>query len=47
MHSFPEIDFALQGTEIEKTDFGVMARDEWGDYALVKGVGPADCSAPP
>ena len=47
MHDFPEIDFALPGAEVEKTDFGVMARDEWGDYALVKGVGPADCSAPP
>ena len=47
MQSFPEIDFALPGKEETRTDFGVMARDEWGEYALVKGVGPADCAAPP
>lgn len=47
MHVFPEIDFALPGSVVEKTYFGTMSKDEWGDYALVKGVGPADCSASP
>ena len=47
MQRFPEINFALPGKEAARTDFGVMARDEWGVYALVKGVGPVDCSAAP
>ena len=47
MHSFPEIDFALPGNEGKRTDFGAMSSDEWGDYALVKGVGPSDCGASP
>ena len=47
MHRFPEIDFSLPGYAEKRTDFGVMSEDEWGDYALVKGVGPADCGVPP
>ena len=47
MHRFPEIDFSLPGDAEKRTDFGVMSKDEWGGYALVKGVGPADCGAPP
>ena len=47
MRRFPDIDFALPGSAAKQTDFGMMSKDEWGDYALVKGVGPADCSAPP
>ena len=47
MHAFPEIDFSLPGVAAGETDFGVMTKDEWGDYALVKGVGPADASAAP
>jgi len=47
MHGFPEIDFSLPGRVEKKTAFGVMSKDEWGDYALVKGVGPSDCSASP
>ena len=42
MHRFPEIDFSLPGDAEKRTDFGVMSKDEWGDYALVewRGVGP-------
>ena len=47
MHGFPEIDFALPGSVTERADFGVASKDRWGEYALVKGVGPADCSVPP
>ena len=47
MHGFPEIDFSLPGFESERTDFGAMSKDAWGDYALVKGVGPTDFSASP
>ena len=47
MHRFPEIDFSLPGSVERRTDFGVVSEDEWGDYSLVKGVGPADCDAPP
>ena len=47
MVDFPEMDFALPGVAAKETDFGVMSKDEWGDYALVKGVGPSDVSAMP
>ena len=47
MYVFPEIDFSLPGSAEKMTDFGAMSKDEWGDYALVKGVGPADCGATP
>ena len=47
MHPFPEIDFSLPGSEEKTADFGAMSKDEWGDYALVRGVGPADCGASP
>ena len=47
MHAFPDIDFAVPGSVSGRTGFGVVSKDEWGDYALVKGVGPSDCSAPP
>ena len=47
MHVFPEIDFSLPGSATAATDFGTLTKDEWGAYALVKGVGPSDCSAPP
>ena len=46
-HGFPEIDFSLPGSAAGATDFGATSSDEWGDYALVKGVGPSDCSATP
>ena len=44
---FPEIDFSLPGVAAGKTDFGAASNDEWGNYALVKGVGPEDVSATP
>ena len=47
MQDFPAIDFSLNGRESRWTDFGVMSEDEWGDYVLVKGVGPSDSSASP
>ncbi len=47
MHGFPEIDFSLPGELSGKSEFGAMSKDKWGSYALVKGVGPSDCSAPP
>ena len=47
MIGFPEIDFHLPGVTAKRTDYGVMSQDEWGEYALVKGVGPADLSAAP
>ncbi|MBQ2632132.1 MAG: RidA family protein, partial [Kiritimatiellae bacterium] len=37
----------MPGVAAKKTDFGVMSKDEWGDYALVRGIGPADVSAAP
>ena len=46
-HGFPEIDFALPGSVVETSDFGAFSKDEWGGYALVKGVGPADAAASP
>ena len=47
MHPFPDIDFSLPGHEAGRSGFGVVSKDEWGDYALVKGVGPSDCGASP
>jgi len=47
MHGFPAIDFSLPGSEAERTDFGAISKDEWGDYAFVAGIGPADCSGSP
>ena len=47
MHGFPEIDFALPGEVSGRSDFGALSKDVWGEYALVKGVGPDDSSAPP
>ena len=47
MHPFPEIDFSLPGSEEKTADFGAMSKDEWGDYALVRGVGPSDRGASP
>ena len=47
VYGFPDIEFRLPGRGEEHTDFGVRTRDEWGAYALVKGVGPSDPSAAP
>ena len=47
MHNFPEIDFTLPGTVTGQTAHGVLSEDEWGRYALLKGVAPADVAASP
>ena len=47
MRNFPEIDFALPGTPVGHTAHGTVAEDEWGRYALLKGVLPADTSDSP
>ena len=47
MAGFPEIDFALPGGVVKATDFGATSEDEWGTYALVKGVEPEDVSVSP
>ena len=47
MPTFPEIDFTLPGTESGRTQNGAVYEDEWGRYALLKGVLPADASEEP
>lgn len=47
MCSFPEIDFALPGTVTGQTAHGTVAEDEWGRYALLKGVPPANTADSP
>ena len=47
MNNFPEIDFTLPGEVTGKTANGAISEDEWGRYALLKGVRPANTSASP
>jgi len=47
MHDFPEIEFALPGAVTGQTAHGVLSEDEWGRYALLKGVRPSDSAADP
>lgn len=47
MSDFPEIEFILPGLIVNGTPRGVVTEDEWGRYALLKGVLPDDVSAPP
>ena len=47
MDNFPEIEFALPGTVTGQTAQGVLSEDEWGRYALLKGVAPADVAVSP
>lgn len=47
MSRFPEIDFALLGTMTRQTAHGVVSEDEWGQYALLKGVLPANTADSP
>ena len=47
MRRFPEIDFALPGTATGGTENCIVSEDEWGRYALIRGVAPADISASP
>ena len=44
---FPEIEFALPGTETGRTTNGIVSEDEWGRYALLKGVLPASAADSP
>ena len=44
---FPDIDFALPGTTTGATANGTISEDEWGRYALIKGVMPADTEDSP
>ena len=45
--NFPNIEFELTGETVAETDYGVVTEDEWGRYALLKGVPPADVAASP
>ena len=46
MRPFPDIEFTMPGEEVARTSYGVVTQDDWGRYALLKGVGPDDASAP-
>ena len=45
--TFPDMEFAVPGTVMSTTAHGVVAEDEWGRYALLKGVPPDDISISP
>ena len=47
MNSFPEIDFALPGLAVGHSAHGMISEDEWGRYALLTGVPPADTADSP
>ena len=47
MSHFPEIDFALPGTATACTAHGTVSEDEWGRYALLKGVPPPNTTDSP
>ena len=47
MGMFPEIDFTLPGGVVRCTEHGRLSEDEWGRYALLTGVPPADAAAAP
>ena len=44
---FPDIEFELPDAVVSTTAHGVVTEDEWGRYALLKGVPPDDISASP
>lgn len=44
---FPEIEFDLPGATVRTVRHGAVAEDEWGCYALLKGIAPDDLSALP
>lgn len=46
MSDFPEIDFILPG-DATPVAHGAVSEDEWGRYALLKGILPSDISASP
>lgn len=45
--NFPNIEFELPGDIVARTEYGIVTEDEWGRYALLKGMPPDDLSAPP
>ena len=47
MSNFPEIDFTLPGTVTGRTAHGIVTEDDWGRYALLKGVPPANTAGSP
>ena len=47
MSSFPEIDFLLPGTATGSIAHGSVSEDEWGRYALLKGVLPTSTADSP
>jgi len=46
MRPFPDIEFTMPGEVVARTSYGVVTQDDWGRYALLKGVGPDDAAAP-
>ena len=44
---FPDIEFEVPGVVVSTIAHGVVTGDEWGRYALLKGVPPDDISASP
>ena len=45
--SFPNIEFAIPDDIVANAGYGVVTEDEWGRYALLKGVAPDDFSVSP
>ena len=44
---FPEIDFILPGQRVGSLEHGAVSEDEWGRYALLKGVAPDNSASSP
>lgn len=44
---FPEIDFAVPGSVVSSLEHGAVSEDEWGRYALLKGVAPDNLDSSP
>lgn len=44
---FPEIDFAVPGSIACSLEHGVVSEDEWGRYALLKGIAPGNSVSSP
>jgi enamine deaminase RidA (YjgF/YER057c/UK114 family) len=45
--NFPQIEFELPGETVAVLEHGVVTEDEWGRYALFKGIAPGDIAASP
>ena len=44
---FPDIDFILPGQRVGSLGHGAVSEDEWGRYALLKGVAPDNSASSP